>query len=233
MRHKNGNKQSLLWGSLVVLIIVSGFMLWGLESRHQDRDSPVQNVSTHVERETSIETKSTNLAMGRQAFERKPDPMMMLASTKMTSKGKLDEAPPKIKAGFAVRPPYPKHGEKFSKPIAPKFLADPAGTFAPRFAKPGQIIPWNHARKYIGQTITVEGKVVLANRRKTVCFLNFTKNWKGRFYVILFKKTLGSWPDSPDRYFLNKTVHVTGKVVDRKGTPQIQVTRSNQIVLVR
>ncbi|MFG0248584.1 MAG: hypothetical protein ACF8OB_06835, partial [Phycisphaeraceae bacterium JB051] len=67
------------------------------------------------------------------------------------------------------RSPWPLEGEKFGKPIAPTLLVD-AQTLADLDAigslqaRPGQIIPWDQARRYVGQTITVQGKIVLANR---------------------------------------------------------------------
>lgn len=136
-----------------------------------------------------------------------------------------------------VRSPYPMPGEQFDKPLAPTLLvsAEQASEMASAGqlqAQPGQIIDWDHARQYVGQTITVEGKVVLANKTKTVCFLNFTKDWHGRFYVILFEGVLGGWPQSPDKYFLNKTIQVTGEVKERKGVPQIQVTRTSQVKVI-
>jgi len=136
-----------------------------------------------------------------------------------------------------ARSPYPKAGEKFKKPLKPKMLATidqgfGFNTGGQLQAKPGQIIAWNHARQYVGQTVTIEGKVVVTHRTKTVCFLNFTQNWRGRFYVILFKGTLGGWPQSPDKYFLNKTIRVTGEIKNRKGTPQLQVTNQSQIQVV-
>ncbi len=99
---------------------------------------------------------------------------------------------------------------------------------------PGTIIPWNQARRYLGQTITIEGKVVVAHqpRKKQVCFLNFTPKWRGRFYVILFKKALGHWDAPPQDYFLNKTIRVTGKIQHHNQTPQIRVTNPNQIQIV-
>lgn len=137
-------------------------------------------------------------------------------------------------SGKLKRPPYPMPGETYPKPIKPTLLADQTGFAAggERQAKPGQIIPWNHARQSMGQTITIEGKIVRAHKTKTVCFLNFTENWRGRFYVILFKKVLGGWPQSPEKYFMDKTVQVTGEVKNRGGTPQIQVTDPGQIKMV-
>ena len=136
-----------------------------------------------------------------------------------------------------ARSPYPAPGEIFKQPIKPTLLvsaqqAEDIATAGQLQAKPGQIIPWDHARQYVGQTITIEGKVVLANKTRSVCFLNFTENWRGRFYVILFEKVLGSWDQSPEKYFLNKTVQITGQVKERKGVPQIQVTHSTQIKIL-
>jgi hypothetical protein len=145
--------------------------------------------------------------------------------------------------GFHVklaRTPWPRNGEAFDQPIKPTLLVD-ADTVAAmdsmgaKQAKPDQIIPWDQARLYVDQEITIEGKVILTNtnRTRTVCFLNFIQEWRGRFYVILFKDVLDEWPDAPDKYFLNKTIRVKGKVVDRKGVPQMQVSKASQITIVQ
>jgi DNA/RNA endonuclease YhcR with UshA esterase domain len=159
-----------------------------------------------------------------------PAKITPIATSQMLPQPAASESAYKLK-----RDPYPLPGEEFGKPLKPTLLGEANDGFAAGGqlqAKPGQIIPWNHARQYVGQTITVEGKVVLTNKTKTVCFLNFVENWRGRFYVVIFEKVLGSWPQSPEQYFLHKTIRVTGEVKDRRGTPQIQITDPKQIQIV-
>ena len=230
MRKKKSDKQKLLWGALMVLIIASAVMVWGLQS--SKHDAPRLNIEQGQALSRSVVIADEEVENSNQ------NPMpVMLAGTSVSSIEKSSQSSSRKVSMLLARSPYPKSGEIFSKPIPPKLLADPAdfanGSAGQLIAKPGEIIPWNHARKYVDQTITVEGTIVLANHKKNVCFLNFTKDWKGRFYVIMFKKTLVGWPESPEKYFLNKTVHITGKVVNRKGTPQIQVTDARQIKVVK
>lgn len=136
----------------------------------------------------------------------------------------------------AGRSPLLQPGETMEKPLPLRRLdGQPAG--APVMPSspappPGAIIPWTDAGQYVGHTITVEGQVVRTRRSGSVVFLNFTEDWRDRFYVILFRGVLGSWPEPPQQYFLDKTVHVTGKVVLRAMTPQIQVNNADQIQVV-
>lgn len=159
------------------------------------------------------------------------------AATK--EKAAKTESKPVAKAGDP-RPPYPERGENLDKPIPPRNLAegdkDKAGESAPKpkesQASDGQVIPWHEAHNHMGKKITVEGTVVVTRNTGKVCFLNFAKDWRGKFYVILFEDVLNSWPEAPEKYFMNKKIHVTGMVREHKGSPQIQVKEAGQIKLV-
>ena len=129
----------------------------------------------------------------------------------------------------AGRSPMPRPGESFEHPIAPKRLAPPA---PPRPLPDSGIVPWDAARHYVGQQITLEGKIVSTNNIGSVCFLNFTEQWKDRFYVVLLRKALSGWPRPPEEHFLNKTVRVKGTVALRGSRPQIAVEDPAQIQIV-
>ncbi len=212
------------------------------EPQHQSRSTtpatpqPVLTNSVNQSDRVPVNT----LAPRTQAVSRESANKQAATSAATSPSQPVTITPAGHYGGFHVklsRTPWPLEGEKFGKPIPPTLLVD-ADTLAELDsigslqARPGQIIPWDQARRYVGQTITVQGKIVLTNRTSRVCFLNFTENWRGRFYVILFQDVLGSWPQSPDKYFLHKTIQVTGKVTERKGVPQIQVNKADQIKII-
>lgn len=97
---------------------------------------------------------------------------------------------------------------------------------------PGQPVPWTQAVHFVGQTITVQGAVVDTNNLGKVCFLNFTTDWRGQFYVVVFEPAFAAWPQPPEEHFLNKTIRVTGEVKVHQGRPQIQVHDPKQVELV-
>jgi len=129
------------------------------------------------------------------------------------------------------RSPLLQDDETFDKLIAPK-PAPGSEQYDPIIAEPGQIIPWQQAHRYVNQTITVEGTVVNTNKRKTICFLNFDKDWQGKFYMVVFAANYEKFPPSPDVYFLDKKVQVTGKVELHRGRPQLKIREASQVKVI-
>lgn len=140
------------------------------------------------------------------------------------------------------RSPIPQPGETFTAPLPPARLpsgdSSSVGSTASPIPPPDQApaqapdgpIPWSHAGRYIGQTVTVEGRVANASKyRGRVCFLNFTQDWQGQFYVVVFSEAFEDFPESPEKYLLGKTIRVTGPVQTYDGRPQIRVYRDDQV----
>ena len=144
-----------------------------------------------------------------------------------------------------VRSPIPAPGEK-AKLIAPKLLAapeyglgasaipsapsvKPAAALAP--AAPKGVIAWNQASQYLGQEVTVEGTILDAKVTGSVCQLQFSRN-KDSFYVVVFEKAMNSWGQSPEKFFLGKTIQVSGKVTTYRDRPQIRIETSKQVSVV-
>jgi|GEM_PF-1454663 len=129
------------------------------------------------------------------------------------------------------RSPLQQPGETMVTPIAavrlvPEDVKPPAPI-------PDGVIAWHDADKHMNEIVRVQGKVVVTRKTNSVCFLNFHKDWRGKFYVIIFKDALDDFPESPEKYFLNQTIQVTGQVEKHRGSPQIQVNDANQIQIVK
>lgn len=132
----------------------------------------------------------------------------------------------------AGRSPIPQRGERFEKPIPAKRLVDDSGSKVQPKAPDGPV-NWGAAHNYVGQRITVEGKIVdTYNHRGEVCFLNFSKEWRGKFYVPVFDEVFGDLPGPPEQFFLNKTIRVTGKVTLHRNRPNIEVQDIRQIKIL-
>ena len=131
----------------------------------------------------------------------------------------------------AGRSPIPQPGERFIKPIKPKRLArEPEPKLG--LPAPEGPVPWTQARNYFGRTITVEGEIVVTNNIGRLCFLNFSENWQGKFYLVVYEYVFEELPEPPETYYLNKKIHVTGEVELHRGTPHIKVRRADQIKFV-
>ena len=128
----------------------------------------------------------------------------------------------------AGRSPFGDEGE--TRAVPPLRLPD--AEEAERDADvPG--IPWDQAHLHLGERITVQGKVVGTHASGSrVVFLNFDRDWKGKFYVPVFRNAFDSLPEPAAGYFLNKTVRVTGTVELFRGTPNIEVNHLRQIKVV-
>lgn len=92
-----------------------------------------------------------------------------------------------------------------------------------------------------GQEKTVEFTVKSSRfieERKT-CFLNSEKNFRdeGNFTAVIFEAGLAALAadgiDNPAEHFRDKKIRVTGKIELREDRPQIRVTKSSQIEIVK
>jgi len=93
-------------------------------------------------------------------------------------------------------------------------------------------ISWQKAGDYLGQEVAVKGEVVRTYNSGKVTFLNFDQSWKGKFSVVIFASDYPKFPESPDGFYLNKTIVVTGTVKEYKGAPEIIVDNPGQIQIV-
>jgi DNA/RNA endonuclease YhcR with UshA esterase domain len=94
------------------------------------------------------------------------------------------------------------------------------------------VVPWQEAGDYIGQEVTVGGTVVRTYNSGKAAFLNFDKDWRGKFSVVIFASDFDNFPQPPHKMYLNKTILVTGKVKEYKGAPEIIVESPEQIEIV-
>ena len=50
--------------------------------------------------------------------------------------------------------------------------------------------------------------------------------------IVLFASKFKYFPENPDKYYLNKTIHVVGKIKEYKGKPEIILKKLDQILIV-
>ncbi|HKH60568.1 MAG TPA: energy transducer TonB [Flavitalea sp.] len=91
--------------------------------------------------------------------------------------------------------------------------------------------------KFTGDSVTVAGRVMgskfLSNSPTSPLLLNLTSaDPNKQLTVLINSKDRGNFGPSPESYFLNKDIKVTGKVEMYGGEPQIVVQSKNQITEV-
>jgi hypothetical protein len=121
-------------------------------------------------------------------------------------------------------------------PAAPAVEA-PAAPAAPAASA---ALTWQEAMKKDGETVTVEAKVVKVydpeDKGKTgPVKLNVDQDYKTSLTFVYFKKGKdGKMSEIGDpKQYLYKTVRVTGKVDDYKGSKQIMIKSAEDIQIVR
>lgn len=136
---------------------------------------------------------------------------------------------------IAKRSAFPEPGENLVKPIAAVKLTqinqfaldiDPADIPA--------IVPWDKASQYVGYEITVEGKIVSVGQSRSgkINFLNFHKDWRGKFYMVIFDDLAKTLDKPVKELFEGKTLRVKGKVDLHNSRPQIKITSMDQVKVI-
>lgn len=95
-----------------------------------------------------------------------------------------------------------------------------------------EAIDWRNAGQYVGQSVTVEGKIVKSHRADKLAFLNFAEDYENTLAIVMFERIFDEFPESPEKYFLHKTVRVTGNVKEHEGRPEIIVTDPARIEIL-
>ncbi len=87
------------------------------------------------------------------------------------------------------------------------------------------------AGNYYGKEMIVEGKIADAFRSKTnTVFLNFEKPYPNHCFTgVIFSSDQYRFVQSPEEYYLNKTVRIKGEIKEYQGKPEIILKDPSQI----
>lgn len=136
---------------------------------------------------------------------------------------------------IAGRSAFPEAGESVTQLIPAKKLSEIDQFLEPidESAIPN-VVPWTEAKRYIDYEITVEGTIVDIGQSSDgkVNFLNFDKDWRDKFYMVVFDDLAKTLPNSVADTFRGKTVRVKGMVEDHRGRPQIKILSMDQVQFV-
>ncbi|MEM9415190.1 MAG: hypothetical protein AAGA29_06920 [Planctomycetota bacterium] len=138
-------------------------------------------------------------------------------------------------APAAGRSPFPEEGERLRTPIAAPRLSDhdPFEIIIDPEAIP-DIVPWEQAGGYLGHEIIVEGRIVNIGQTRSgdIFFLNFHREWRGKFYMVIFDDLADTLEQSVADTFEGKLVRVQGLVEPHRGRPQIKIMSMDQVEFV-
>jgi endonuclease/exonuclease/phosphatase family metal-dependent hydrolase len=93
-------------------------------------------------------------------------------------------------------------------------------------------ISWSEAPNHYGQECIVYGKVVTARDIGSRCFLNFHRNYRENFTVVINSRDYDKFAERPDVAFRGKNVRVVGKIIEFKNKPEIVVAGPDAIEIV-
>jgi len=117
-------------------------------------------------------------------------------------------------------------GKELSTPVSPKEFEK----LTPE--KTGlEIVFVCNAGNYLGKEVIIEGKIVDTYRSKTnTVFLNFEKAYPNQcFTSVIFSSDQYKFVQSPEDYYLNKTVRIKGEIKEYEGRAEIILKHPSQI----
>ena len=94
---------------------------------------------------------------------------------------------------------------------------------------------WNEAINHIGERATVYGPVISTHYASTSkgqpTFLNIGKPYPDpdRFTVVIWGENRSNFPQAPEILYANKTLYITGLIIEYKGVAEIEVVSPSQI----
>ncbi len=136
-----------------------------------------------------------------------------------------------LEEGFAflhIRSPNEKYKDLFST-LQKKAQQEKKGIW-----KNSSIISSDEAHRYIGQIKCVEGEVLNIHEGQKAFHLNFGKDWKKDFTVVIFKRDLSFFLSkgiSPVKDYQNRFIRVTGLIKEYNG-PEIIVSHPSAIEIL-
>ncbi|MDG2380389.1 MAG: endonuclease/exonuclease/phosphatase family protein [Pirellulaceae bacterium] len=91
------------------------------------------------------------------------------------------------------------------------------------------VVSWENAESVIGRTAAVVGRVLRVGHAKRVHFLNFDRQRRDVFSVVLFEDAMAKFQPDLETLYENKLIRVRGRVSLYRDVPQIVVSAPEQI----
>ena len=96
-----------------------------------------------------------------------------------------------------------------------------------------KVISWQDARKYYGDSVSMEGTIAATHNTGKICLLNFDSDYRKSTTIVIFASDFKKFPDNPENYYYGKKVRVYGRVKEYKGRPEVIVNERSQIEVLQ
>jgi hypothetical protein len=96
----------------------------------------------------------------------------------------------------------------------------------------GPAVSWDKARSHVGRLCSIEGPVMQVLQTREGYCLQFSKNSKTDFAVIIFASNAARWPGKIDALYMAKKVSITGIVRKVAGRPEMVISDPSQITVL-
>jgi uncharacterized coiled-coil protein SlyX len=115
---------------------------------------------------------------------------------------------------------------------AVRFVVALVLALAPPARAAESVVPWDAAEQYVGQNVTVEGRVTGVHCSQLACLLAFDPTFN-RFTIVVQAKDFSRFPPAMlDARYAGRRVRVQGTVVDRDHKPEIVVEDPAKLKIV-
>lgn len=95
------------------------------------------------------------------------------------------------------------------------------------------VISANDAAGYYGQYKIVQGLIVRTYNSSKAYFLDFRQDYQNGSVGVIFASSFSLFPPSPETYYMNKEVRISGVVTQYEGHPQIIIESPNQMEVAK
>lgn len=94
------------------------------------------------------------------------------------------------------------------------------------------LVEWTQAADFYDREAIVYGRVVLTRNIGTYAFLNFHRDYRRNFTVVVRGKDFDAFPERPERMYSDKLVAVRGKIVKYREKPEIVIESPADMVIL-
>lgn len=94
------------------------------------------------------------------------------------------------------------------------------------------VVEWSKAADYYDREAIVYGRVVMTRNIGTYAFLNFHRDYRWHFTIVVQGKDFDAFPERPELMYSDKLVAVRGKIIKYREKPEIVIESPTDMVIL-
>ncbi|MFQ5423273.1 MAG: endonuclease/exonuclease/phosphatase family protein [Phycisphaerae bacterium] len=94
------------------------------------------------------------------------------------------------------------------------------------------VIDWKDARKHLGETVVVQGKIISTRNIGRICFLNFDDPSIRTFTAIVRQSNYANFPKPPEEAYRDRWVRIRGMMREYRGKMQVEIVKPDQVTVL-